>query len=164
MAAANTRLPNRTSQFCLDYGKQEGGPADHTIHVEIKNFLEFARNKAVLTTGDVDILGSKFFVKVFMASKRGVLVGEEPDFHVVVCSRSNQQPVVSACMQFVLPNDVLSRRNPLLPPISSKPRKYKFGGEMKVSHVLKQNGANGILRMVITLSVNGKCRAFSSPK
>ena len=61
---------NSRSQFCFDYGKQEGDPADHTIHLEIKNFIEFTRNKSnkVLKTDWVDILGSKTRVGATMSS------------------------------------------------------------------------------------------------
>ena len=47
------RKNSRRSQFCFNYGKEEEDSTDHTIHLEIKNFLEFARNKtnATLTTG-----------------------------------------------------------------------------------------------------------------
>ena len=49
IAGSRVIAETRGSQFCFDYGKQEGDPADHhAIHLEIKNFIEFTRNESCL--------------------------------------------------------------------------------------------------------------------
>ena len=97
---------DRRSQFCFDYGKQEGEPADHTIHLEIKNFLEFTRNESntVLTTGYVDIQGCKWFVRAYMST------APNPSFIIAVCSLSEEPPLVTASLQLLLSTDMLTTK------------------------------------------------------
>ena len=115
---SNVIAKDRRSQFCFNYGKQEEDPADHTIHLEIQNFLEFTKNetKTKLTTGDVDFQGSKWFVSAYMESASAV-AGEEPPalnkprFMIAVCCKSDQPPLVSISAQFVHLNDTLTSKH-----------------------------------------------------
>ena len=152
-------VKDRRSQFCFDYGKQEGDPADHTIHMEIKNFLEFTRNKsnAILTTSDVDIQGSKSFLRAYM------LPGQNPRFYVVVCSHSDQPPLVSASLQLqVVSTEWLSPKYPMTPFGPNGPKGNKFfcvftyenyTSPKFVQKVLRK----GALSLVISISIKGKC-------